>query len=128
MTKLISGGNIKDYPNAKRKFPGRTKRHVRVSVRMYYGIGKHYWLTLHEEDNPIWDSKEKAWRECCDDLKKNGHIESEHFLSMVSAQDWLEKIINKLFPAKTHIIDAIDYSGITEEDEKNWLGILKEGD
>jgi hypothetical protein len=128
MTLFIGGGSIKDYPNAKRKFPGRTKRLVRISARMYYGIGKHYWITMHEENNPIWDAKEKAWRECWDDLKKNGRIESQSFLSIVSAKLWIEEVAKKYFPKKTHKLQDIDFGGLTEEDEKRWLGIYKEGD
>jgi hypothetical protein len=126
--RLIGGGNIKDYPNARRKFPGRAKRHVRISACMYYGIGKHYWVTMHEEDNPIWDAKEKAWRKCWDDLKKNGHIESQAFLSMVSARGWIEKMQKKYFSKKTHVLDPIDFGGLSEEDEQKWLGAYKDGD
>jgi len=125
---FFMGGYIKDYPNAKRKFPGKTKRRVSVSARMYYGIGKHYWVTMHEEDNPIWDAKEKGWRECWDDLKKNGRIESAPFLSIVSAQSWIKTMTKKYFPAKTHTIGAIDFGGLSEGDEQKWLGIYKEGD
>lgn len=122
------GGNIKDYPKARRLFPGKKKRHVSVSVRSYYGIGKHYWVTMKEEGNPIWDTKEKAWRECWDDTIGRGHIESKSFLSMVSAKLWIERISKTLFPRKTHVIDLLDFSGLTEVDEKHWLGIYKEGD
>jgi hypothetical protein len=124
----IGGGHIKDYPNAKRRFPGKTKRHVRISAQMYYGIGKHYWVSMYEEDNPIWDAKEKTWRSCWDDLEKNGHIESAPFMSMVSAQEWIKKIQRKYFPKKTHILDPIALGGLRESDEQKWLGIYKEGD
>ena len=122
----IFGGNVKDYPGAKRRFPGKRKREVTVSVRMYYGIGKHYWVSVKEKDNPIWDGEH--WRTCWDDFEGRGRIESQSFLSMVSAQQWLESLKKKEFPKKTHKWMPIDFSGITEVDEKNWLGILKEGD
>ncbi len=124
----IGGGNIADYPNARRRFPGREKRLVSISARMYYGIGKHYWVTMTEEGNPIWDAKEKAWRTCWDDLQGNGAIESKSFLSMVSAQQWIIAMQKKMFPSKTHTLGAIDFGGLSEDDEQKWLGGYKVGD
>lgn len=125
---LIYGGNIAHYPGARRQFPGRKKRRVSISARSYYGIGKHYWVTMHEEDNPIWDTKEKSWRICWDDFEGRGAIESKSFLSIVSAQGWIKEVQKKQFPTKTHVVDAVDFGGLTEADEQKWLGIYKEGD
>ena len=122
------GGHIKDYPKAKRKYPGRTKRKVEVSARVYYGIGMHYWITLHEEDNPIWDAKGKGWRSCWDDTEGRGAIESSPFLSMVSAKEWIAEQVKTQFPKKTHKIGAVNFGGLSEGGEKKWLGIYKEGD
>lgn len=124
----IYGGHIKDYPKAKRRFPGKTKREVSISARSYYGIGVHYWVTMKEEDNPVWDAKEKSWRHCWDDIEARGHIESESFLSMVSAQQWIAKMQKKYFPPKTHTLRGVDFGGLTEADEQKWLGTYKVGD
>lgn len=126
--KLIGGGHIKDYPKARRMFPGRKKRLVKITAKVYYGLGHHYWITMHEEDNPIWDAKERAWRTCWDDTDGRGAIESKSFLSMVSAQQWIRATQKKMFPTRTHKLGEIDFGGLTEEDEKLWFGIYKEGD
>ena len=130
------GGHIKDYPNARRMFPGKKKRLVSVSIHKYYGIGAHFHVTLSEENNPIWDAKEKGWRECWDDTKAKGRIEFTRAQSLTSARAWIEKTMAKEFPPKTHRLDRTDLAGITEEDEKRWNEVmgraltrpLKEGD
>jgi hypothetical protein len=96
---------------------------------MYYGLGKHYWVSMHEEDNPIWDKEGKGWRSCWDDTYENkGRIESAPFLSMISAKQWIERMQKEMFPKKTHRLMPIDFGGISERDEQKWLGIYKEGD
>jgi hypothetical protein len=118
--RLIGGGNIKDYPGAKRKFPGRKKRTVHVSIYKYYGIGQHFHVSLSEEDNPIWDVKEKSWRTCWGDFKGKGRFEFTTARSLLSVKAWIEETIADKFPPKTHKIEKFDLNGITEEDEKKW--------
>jgi len=124
------GGNIAELPKPRRRRYGtrkREKRPVKVSVHKYYGLGQHYWVSLHEDDNPIWDKKEKGWRFCWDDNEGKGRIFSEPFLSMLSAQLWIEEMVKTEFPKK-HFELNTNLNGLTEEDEKVWFGTYKEGD
>jgi len=125
------GGNIAEFKKPyKRKYgpKSKLKRPVRVSARKYYGLGQHYWVSLHEEDNPIWDAKEKGWRLCWDDAEGRGRIFSKSFLSMTSAQLWIEKLVRKEFPNKHFKLDKPDLNGLSDDDEKIWFGHYKEGD
>jgi hypothetical protein len=70
----VTGGHIKDFQHLSpftRKFPNRySRRKVKVTISRYYGYGPHYYVTIQEEDNPIWDGKE--WRMCWDDKEGKG--------------------------------------------------------
>jgi len=125
-----SGGYLAELPKPwKRMFPGRSKRRVSVSIYKYYGLGQHYWVSLHEEGNPIWDRANKCWRSAWDDKSDDtkGRLFSRRCLSLVSARSYVEKIQKKFFPNKTHKLD-VNAVNLSEPDEKVWLGIYKEGD
>jgi len=66
---LLSGGYLKDIPKPhRRKFPEFGPRQVRVHIMKYYGIGVHYYASVEEEDNPIWNpltygEKDSYWKD-----------------------------------------------------------------
>jgi len=47
---------------------------------------------------------------------------------MISAQAWIDEMLKTKFPPKTHKRGTLNLSGISESDERKWLGIYKEGD
>lgn len=105
----VFGGKLADLPKPHRRFydDKRRKRPVRISV-IVYSIGKHYWTTLHEEDNPIWDEKEQDWRTCWDDAAARGRIQSKRCNSLVESGRWVRHMKNLVF--KNHKLqhDAMD--------------------
>jgi hypothetical protein len=55
----ISGGHLSEIPEPHvRMFPGENKRRVSVSIAVYDIVGgRHYRVSLYEDDNPIWDCR-----------------------------------------------------------------------
>jgi hypothetical protein len=92
---MTFGGFFKDYPGAKRLFdePGY-KPKIHIGIRKYYGIGNHYWVTVQEEYNPIWDGQ--GWRVCWDDPLKRRDF-TDAFNTKKQAEKWLKEIINSHF-------------------------------
>ncbi len=79
------GGYLKDIPKPhKRKWPGHAeRRRINITVGSFGIVGGiHYYVTLREEDNPIWDStpdryskgEPSGWTSAWDDDKANGRI------------------------------------------------------
>jgi len=91
-------------------FPGRAKRRVRVRIRLYSGIGRHYYAHITEDSNPIWctgrhDFTEPGhWHEAWDDAGKNGLDFTQKFDAECWAQKWIREIITQHFPSKTHLV------------------------
>lgn len=132
MSCFIGGGKIAEFKKPLRRMYGpksKRKRPVKVSVHRYYGLGPHYWATLHEDDNPFWDAKGKGWRLCWDDLKGKGRIMSEPFLSLTSATLWVREMQRKHFPPSRYKLSVnVSCTNLEESEEKTWFGIFKEGD
>ena len=60
---MIYGGKLKELKKPhRRKYPGKEKRLVRISIARFAGIGVHYFVSIHEEYNYIWDKKENDRR------------------------------------------------------------------
>ena len=131
-TQSTFGGHLSELPKPHfRRFgPHRKeKRPVKVSVHRYYGIGQHYWVTLREEENPIWDAEIGGWRQCWDDDKSKGRIESEQFLSLTSATLWVRKMQKKDYPPSRYKLSTnVSCTNLVEDEEKVWFGHFKEGD
>jgi hypothetical protein len=106
VTREIYGGKLEDIPKPrKRKFPGRTKRKVEVSIESYELVGgRHFYPSIQEEKNPIWDKKEKAWRSPWIDPKGEGKRESSRFDTLEEARAWVRKMLKK-FPKETHKVE-----------------------
>ncbi len=72
------GGHLKDIPLPHvRYWPGSfKKKEVRIRIMRYYGAGGvHYYASLQEDSNPIWNSAEGYWQEAWDDLEGKGRDE-----------------------------------------------------
>jgi len=120
----IYGGKLEEFPKQGRRRFGpksKAKREVELSIHRYYQIGVHYWVSLHEENNPFWDAKEKAWRECWDDPEVKGEFMNFQAPSIASAKLWVKQQVKKHFPTKTHTVRN-GYCGLEEREERLWKG------
>ena len=89
-------------------FTGET-RHVTVDISSFIGaIGaKHWYVKLVEEDNMVWDYKEKAWIIPNRDqillqgfqISNGSKFEIDEFTSVKQAIAWAEKTLTIFFPS-----------------------------
>jgi len=129
-TKTMIGGHLKEVPKPHVRWydKRRGKRLVKVTVMGFWGIGHHYYVTLREDSNGIWNTKEECWQECWDDPKARGQQFDKKFGNMVLAAAWVKEIAKKHFPKKTHKLSQ-DWNNLhVKEDKQVWLGIFKVGD
>lgn len=102
------GGYLKELPSPPhcRFFDDkRRKRHVHVKIICYGdygGIGVHYYVTITEDHNPIWVTNEKMWTLAWDDQKGEGKKFEQKFNTLTQAHTYVQKIVAKHFPGKTH--------------------------
>ena len=100
------GGNFKKFKKPlKRKYPGKEKRPVKISVSRFPGIGIHYFVSIREEYNYIWDKKDKDWREpwrSYEDKKGSGKVFVNKFNTYGAAANYVKKILSEHFDTKTH--------------------------
>jgi len=95
------GGWLKDVPKPHRRFydDRRRKRSVEVSVSRFWGQGDHYYVTLRQDDNPIWDATDDFWILAWDDHDKGEGLRlSRKFANRVFAQEWIDEQMAKYFP------------------------------
>lgn len=66
------GGHLADIPEPHiRKFPNPfVKREVKITISRYYGYGEHYYVSVKEESNPIWNGS--TWVDAWDDKEGKG--------------------------------------------------------
>lgn len=108
---MITGGYLKDVPLPhERQWPGeKRQRRLRINIMVYYGIGRHYYVSAEQEHNPIWDSSDGAdwgrpgkpngWTACWDDEEGAGKMLSTGALSThIEATMWIEDILLPQFP------------------------------
>lgn len=122
---MIYGGKLKELtkPPCKRKYPGKEKRPVHISILRFTGIGTHYYVSIKEEYNFIWDEKEKDWRQpwySSEDKEGSGKIFIGRFNDYGSAASYVKEIIAEHFDKKTH---KFEYEG---EGTGRWL--YRDGD
>ena len=99
----IIGGDLKEVPPPLvRMFPGPRRRRVRVSIDRYDGIGVHWYVSIEEEPNPLWDSNEDAWREAYDDPGRAGKSFHGRLGSRSGAYEWVKRTCLANFGPKTH--------------------------
>lgn len=102
---MLWGGYLREIPKPhKRKWPeSREKRTVNISCSIYSGIGKHYYVSILEEDNPIWNAKREVWQKAWDDKKGKGKsFGTRSFDSHRQAMDHIRKILAENFSPETH--------------------------
>ena len=98
-------------------------REVRVEITSFYGsIGaSHFYVKVYEEDNRLWDWKEKRWISDSRDqfflrglaLHNGSQFTEDEFTSVKAAIAWAQKIIPIYFPG--HKIEE-DW----EQDYEDW--------
>jgi hypothetical protein len=123
-----SGGYLRDIPDPHvRRWPGDAKpRDVRVHIMRYYGIGIHYYATVEEEDNPLWDEATQCWRVAWDDDAARGrHFDSHACLSYHWAKWWAKAVLEKHFQGDTY--RAIGWS-VDEDTDDVMRWFQREGD
>jgi hypothetical protein len=98
----ISGGHLKDIPQPHvRKFPGPSPRQVTIAIKRYFGIGHHYYGSVDEENNPIWNSEDNAWQETWDDREGKGRtFSSLGDVSIDVIHQWIRRILDEHFQPK----------------------------
>jgi hypothetical protein len=120
---MLTGGYIKDIPKPHRRmFPGKTKRKLRISVARY-SCGVHYYVTIREEDNPIWDKslhgpgwgKERAdkpigWHVAWDDKKGKGREFEQRCNTSRAASKYIADMVAKHFPADLYEIEGDSFT------------------
>lgn len=74
-----SGGYLNEIPEPHiRKFPNPySKRKVKITVSRYYGYGIHYYVSIREDDNPIWNSERNLWTRAWDDKEGEGKTDTD---------------------------------------------------
>jgi hypothetical protein len=104
------GGYFVDQPSdCKRWFDDKRRRRVvTAKITSWAGsIGKHYYPSLEEEDNPAWDEKEQTWRICWDEPiehKGRRYGSGERFLSWHAASRWISREFKKRFKGRYKLV------------------------
>ena len=90
----------------------RRKRTVTVRVMRFTGVGRHYHVSMTQENNPIWDLRDDppffkgpCWRLARDDQEGNGLYISEKFRTWERAMAFIEKTCAKKFPGHRVVKD-----------------------
>lgn len=113
------GGKLSEIPKPHRRLfdDKRRKRKLKISVQVFYGIGRHYHVTVRQEDNPIWNPLTQAqaspsWREvqnmdygkeivgwqlAWDDEDGHGKSVLDKFDTLTQAKNFIKKAV-KRFP------------------------------
>lgn len=121
------GGYISELKEPHHRwFPhGRQKREVTVTISTYQGMcpgAKHYYISLREEDNPIWDGFNHQWTMFWDDKIGEGRKLETKKNSEEEARAWALKTFQEEFNPKTHKL-ASEYGRY----KPKWM-YLREGD
>lgn len=110
-----TGGYLREIPEPhRRKWPeSKERRTVSVSLGRFTGF-PHWHVTIREEDNPIWDSRDAAewkrpgeaigWTLCWDDhsAERKGKTFDGTFDSQSEAMRFIEQVTQEYFPLETH--------------------------
>jgi hypothetical protein len=122
-TRWQSGGYIKEVPLPhKRWYNGRRKREVKIGVYVWWGTGTHYYASVEEDDNAIWNTKENLWQLCWDDPEKGKRFDKK-FDNIGQARDWVTKLLRKHFPKKTHKVVRGWHNLNAQADKRAWQQI-----
>ena len=104
--KIIRGGRLKEIPKPyKYRYPSNDElREVRVTVNSFTEIGsigaKHWYVTIKEDDNYIWNIQENCWQQPWDllEIHKGRKFEDKTtFINKPDAMSWARRIVNEHF-------------------------------
>lgn len=111
---MIFGGHLKDIPEPHKRYfaDKRRKRKVTVTISKWKGVGKHWYVTMIEEDDAIWDSrvtgmwsdktKPNGWTRPWDRSESDGRVFSGSFEVYKKAGECVMEMVANHFPAETH--------------------------
>jgi hypothetical protein len=124
----VMGGKWKDVPKPYQLYYPRTdggKRGLSVGVHKYYGVGVHFYASVREADNYVWDSAENVWRRPWDANDGNklypsleGKDFSDKFDTHTEARNFVNKILKREFSPGTH--EVTDGSGVGKISDFKW--------
>lgn len=134
-------GSIEDAPHpVQRYWPGAPKkRRVDVTIMTYDFGGHHYFVSIQEEENPVWDGIEH-WASYPDDVECRGRDHHDftddirdipyidfpfHYSDYHSARLCATTILDKHFNIDEYEIEWHDYAG---EDVDGWCYVGKHGE
>lgn len=91
------GGHLADIPLPHRRMfdDRRRKRKVDVSIKRWLS---HYHVSLHAENNPIWNSATKRWQHAWDDHECKSVSDGARFSTLSAANRWIKQTMAKKFP------------------------------
>jgi hypothetical protein len=103
------GGHLENVPRPhERKWPdSEEKRRVKVDVYTWRGMSLgavHWYGSVEEESNPVWDSSILDWRLCWDDEKATGREFRGDFDTKEEVVSWAKEIIGREFEPETHYL------------------------
>jgi len=83
------------------------KRGLKVQVISFVGVSigaKHYDASIDEDDNPIWNWKDKIWSNAYVDLDRKGSdLSSPRFYTEKDAMDWVFRMLSVFDPQKYEV-------------------------
>lgn len=104
---FVSGGHLANVPKPYRRMfhDKRLKRTVTARVMQFVGLGRHFHVSLTQEDNPILDEcgdppfiESPCWRLAWDDEDGRGIYITRKFSTWERAMVFIEKTCAKKFP------------------------------
>lgn len=113
------GGKLEDVvpQPVLRKWPAAyahgVKRKVRVRVTKFTGIGHHYYVSLTEEDNVVWQttvddmSERPFWMKPWEDPEGRGRDESKRCFTIGGVDNFIRRCVEKHFPSETHYLETM---------------------
>ena len=100
----ISGGNLVEIPLPHKRYFDDRRRRRGVSVNiMRFPLNPHYYVSIKEADNPIWNPREEnerggAWQLCWDDKEGRGLRHDQKFNTAKLAEGFIRKFLRRKFP------------------------------
>ncbi len=85
----------------KRKFPGKEKRRVEISIQRFDGC-PHSHVRIKEEANPVWDSEMGDWLETFYDEGGRGTTWDQKWYQLKNAHAFIKLVWQDWFSPKTH--------------------------
>jgi len=110
----VFGGRLTDVPEPHVYYfagPGqdrRLKRNVKAWIIRYAGGGIHYYATVQEDGDFVWDGRstdekpEGCWRACHGDPKVNGRRYDRQCKTVEQAEAFIRETFAEHFPAKRY--------------------------